>query len=160
VVEAVKAVSVQHRRNAFMGAKGFRVGSLLYMDEVHLTNSGPRRLFWLLDYGVQLVYEPFGWSNEWYVDLVEITLAGTADAPVYHVRDMAIDIVVEGMGPTYRIIDLDEFGAAITSGVITATEAQDVLRRTQSFLDAFLHRDAPWPPPQVVPLFSPTHVYP
>lgn len=75
-------------------------------------------------------------------------------------RDLEIDIVVEGMGPTYRLIDLERFGARVASGEYTPAEAANTLARTQAFLDTFLHRGAPWPPPTIVPFFSVVHRYP
>ena len=48
------------------------VGRVLMRDELAGPHRGPRRVFWLLDEGVQLIYEPFGWIDEWYVDVVRI----------------------------------------------------------------------------------------
>ncbi len=153
-------VIVQHRIDHAVGQRAVRVGSLIYSDIIYHRHNGPRRLFWLLDHGVQLIYEPFGWVNAWYVDLVAITRSTQQGQEWYQVRDMDIDIVVEGMGPTYRLVDLEEFGSSLVAGELTLAEAQDVLTRTQIFLDAFLHRGAPWPPPIIRPFFAADHCYP
>jgi hypothetical protein len=83
-----------------------------------------------------------------------------AQGLIHHVRDMEVDIVVEGMGPTYRLIDLERFGQRALAGELTVAEVAEVLHKTQAFLDAFLHRGAPWPPPPIRAVFSPTHEYP
>jgi hypothetical protein len=49
-----------------------RVGAVLMRDEPAGRPGGTRRVFWLLDEGMQLVYEPFGWTGEWYADVVRI----------------------------------------------------------------------------------------
>lgn len=148
-------VVVRHRASEYRDVAAMRVGAVLYADERHEQHGGWRRYFWLLDHQAQLVYEPFGWADEWYVDIVSIAREDGEAGAVYTVRDMEIDIVVEGMGPTYRLIDLERFGARVAAGEFTPTEAADALARTQAFLDAFLHRGAPWPPPAIIPFFSP-----
>ncbi|WP_433475104.1 hypothetical protein ACQPZP_41635 [Spirillospora sp. CA-142024] len=135
-------------------------GRVLYSDQLYFRHDGPRRYFWLLDEGVQLVYEPFGWRDEWYIDLVSIRRDESADPLCFHIEDRHVDIVVEGMGPTYRILDLDEAGTALSSGAQTPEGLRRTLTGAQRFLDRYLHRGAPFPPPQIRPLFSAEHHYP
>lgn len=135
-------------------------GNVLYSDQIYYRHDGPRRYFWLIDEDVQLVYEPFGWRAEWYVDLVSISRGEVAGTPCFTVSDAYVDIVVEGMGPTYRILDLDEAGDAAANGDIAAAQLASTLTRTQQFLDRHLHRGGTFPPLQIVPLFSPDHHYP
>lgn len=137
-----------------------RRGTVLFSDEVCRRHAGPRRYFWLLGEDVQLVYEPFGWRDEWYVDLVSVSESDSGGTACYVVRDELVDIVVEGTGPTYRIIDLDEIGDALASGRVTGARLGKTLARAQRFLDRYLHRGASFPPPQIVPLFAPDHQYP
>ncbi len=154
------SVLVRHRASEFADQKAIMVGSVIYADQLCNLHNMRRRYFWLLEYQVQLVYEPFGWQHEWYVDLVEMERSSTISSTVFTVRDMEVDIVVEGMGPTYRIIDLDVFGTRASAGEFSLTECRDVLLRTQRFLDAFLHREVYWPPPAIIPFFSLDHTYP
>lgn len=145
---------------------------LLVMDAFHPAHGegSPRRWFWLLDCGVQLLYEPWDWKNRWYADLVSIKHEERSD--IYEIRDMEIDIVFEPQVPLYRVIDLEKFGQRVASGEFTLAEAEDVLRRTQVFLDRYVHPigqeeffnlspgDVVWPQRAVAELFSPTHDYP
>jgi hypothetical protein len=136
-----------------------RYGDVLIRDETHYRHAGPRRYFWLLDQGVQLVYEPYGWTDEWYVDIVSIRCTQHVGLPRYAITDSYVDLVVEAMGPTYRILDLDELAQALRSGRIEPAAAADALSRAQRFVDAYLHRRAPFPPPQIRPFFNADHRY-
>lgn len=156
------------RRPALVGQRiyGYRpvaatlCGQVLYSDQIYYRHAGPRRYFWLLGEDVQLIYEPFGWTAQWYVDLVSIERDDSADVPRFRVQDRHVDIVVEGMGPGYRILDLDEAGEALTLGQTSPEQLCRTLTRTQAFLENYLHRAAPFPPPAIRPLFSPDHRYP
>jgi hypothetical protein len=152
-------VSVQWRDHAFRPRRAWRSGTVLFRDEAD-PRIGPgevRRFFWLLDVGMQLIFEPFEWPGEWVVDVVTIT---EPRPNLFHVRDMALDVIVEGMGPTYRMLDLDDVARRLASGVFSIQEAADVLTRAETFVDTYLHRKAPWPPPQIRPFFSSEHRYP
>ncbi len=136
-----------------------QVGSAIYADPASSPYGPNRRLYWLPDYGVQLVYEPWDWRGEWYVDLVEVAREEGPGPSVYRVRDLEVDVVVEGMGPTYRVIDLEVFGRRAVAGEFALGDVERVLGCLQAFLDAFLHRGGPWPPPAIAPFFSPMHDY-
>jgi predicted RNA-binding protein associated with RNAse of E/G family len=136
------------------------VGDLLCSDQIYYRHAGPRRYFWLLSENVQLIYEPFGWTDEWYVDVVSIERKDGPRGPEFRVVDRYIDIVVEGNGPTYRMIDLDQAGAALASGVLGADAMCESLAWTQAFCDRHLHRHAPFPPAAVRDFFSANHHYP
>jgi hypothetical protein len=137
-----------------------RWGTVLFSDEVYHRHAGPRRYFWLLGEDVQLVYEPFGWHDEWYVDLVSVSESDSGETACYTVSDELVDIVVESMGPTYRIIDLDEIADALASGRVTGGQLGRTLASAQRFLDRYLHRGARFPPPQIAPFFASDHRYP
>jgi hypothetical protein len=64
------------------------------------------------------------------IDLVQIQSAQAAQGLIHHVRDMEVDIVVEGMGPTYRLIDLERFGQRALAGELTVAEVAEVLHKT------------------------------
>jgi predicted RNA-binding protein associated with RNAse of E/G family len=71
-----------------------------------------------------------------------------------------IDLVIEGMGPTYRILDLDELAAAVVDRRVAPAVAASALRSAQAFVESFLHRGAAFPPAEVRPWFSTDHRYP
>lgn len=154
------AAWVSHRIHGVDELPAVRYGDLLVRDESYHRHAGIRRYFWLLDLGVQLVYEPFGWTDEWYVDVVFVDQEARDDSFAYRIADAYVDLVIEGMGPTYRMLDLDELGAALLAGQVDASGAADALTRAQRFVDTYLHRGAPFPPPQIRPFFAADHGYP
>jgi hypothetical protein len=156
----VRAVLLEHRHWPDEPQHGVRVGDLLMCDSPYPRHAGPRRYFWLMTYGVQLVYEPFGWEREWYVDVVTITAGRRDGDECFRIDDATIDLVVEGHGPTYRILDLDELADHVDSGAVAPHAAGSALRDAQRFLDAFLHRGAPFPPPVMQRWFDEQHDYP
>lgn len=156
---APTSVFVESRVGDWKSAPAVLVDRVLMRDETYWRHAGPRRYFWLLDEGVQLVYEPFGWRDEWYVDVVSFEERHTPDA-IYRVTDRYIDLVVEAMGPTYRMLDLDELAYAMAAGDMESAEAGRALVNAQRFVDKYLHRGAPFPPPQIRPYFSAQHQYP
>lgn len=153
-------VLVAHRIHAGAALPAVQVGHLVMRDEDYHRHAGRRRYFWLLDEGVQLVYEPFGWTGEWYVDVVSFTYAEVDGTPLVRVVDRWIDLVVEGMGPTYRMLDLDELATGLRSGAIPVEVAATALAAAQRFTDAHLHRGASFPPPAVGSFFAADHRYP
>jgi hypothetical protein len=153
-------VLVEHRIHAGRARPAVQVGRLLMRDEDYHRNAGRRRYFWLLDEGVQRVYEPFGWSKEWYVDVVSFSY-GTADGRrVVRVEDRWMDVVVEDMGPTYRLIDLDELATGLRGGSMPIEVAAAALDAAQRFTDTHLHRGATFPPAALRPFFAADHDYP
>ncbi|MEV3950603.1 DUF402 domain-containing protein [Streptomyces halstedii] len=154
------AVKVQHRHWPDAPAEGVRIGDVLMCDVDYPRHAGIRRYFWLLTYGVQLVYEPFGWTGDWYVDIVSFArgrIDGVESTTVY---DRELDIVVEGHGPGYRLIDMDELADALEHGKLSPADTARALRDAQTFLEAFLHRGAPFPPPPMERWFDAGHGYP
>ncbi len=157
----LQAAAVRFREYDFRPVAARQCGPVLYRDEydTRLEPQGQRRFFWLLDYGVQLIYDAYDWRGEWRVDLVDISAEARARCMLFTIHDMTLDIVVEGMGPCYRMLDLDQIGQRLASGGYTPAQVAALFARTQRFLDAFLHRGAPWPPPAIVPFFSAQHNY-
>lgn len=107
-----------------------------------------QRVFLLLDESIQLnqpvIYKEnrAGW---WYVDLVEIDERGD----IIGVRDRYVDFLVGPPELPYRVLDLDELGDAMLAGILTPTQAADVLTAAQTFADRYLQRKgdytAGWP---------------
>ncbi|TDC79020.1 hypothetical protein [Streptomyces hainanensis] len=155
-----RAALVAFRDHGFTPVAARLIDNLLYSDQIYHRHDGPRRYFWLIEEDVQLVYEPFGWRNEWYVDVVSFVSEDRGGLPLFTVHDRYLDLVVEGMGPTYRAVDLDEAGEALVSGSLNAHELRLALTATQRFTDAYLHRGAVFPPPAVARAFSADHDYP
>lgn len=155
-----ESVAVAWRLHDWQARPAIRTGRVLMRDELDSRHTGLRRVFWLLDEGVQLIYEPFGWTGEWYVDAVRIEARRDGGQLTYHVTDEYADIIVEGMGPTYRVIDLDQLADAMSAGSIDPAQAAVALRRVQRFADLYLHRGGPFPPPQIREFFAPDHHYP
>lgn len=156
-----KAAQVVHRVHGDVAVPATLCGSVLFSDEIYYRHDGPRRYFWLLDEGAQLIYEPFGWRREWYVDLVSIARDEADGVPVFTVVDQYVDVVVEGPhGPAYRLIDLDEVAEALAAGAIDAPTMAGILHRTQAFLDRHLHRGNTFPPRDIRPYFAANHRYP
>lgn len=153
-------VFVRHRILGDSFAPATLIGDVLAQDLNYQRNAGPRRYFWLVNEHVQLVYEPFGWNDEWYVDIVDIEVLSHEDTPGYKVTDAYLDLVVEGMGPTYRILDLHQLADAMRSGELTVDAATSALDRVNRFIESYLHRGAPFPPPQIRPWFAADHRYP
>lgn len=146
---------VTHRIHPGQPRPAFRAGDVVFSDEPN-----DRRYFWLLAASVQLVYEPFGWHNEWYIDLVDIAVHPEDGVDHFVVTDLYLDLIVEGMGPVYRMLDLDELGAAMRDGTLPVETGANVLNRAQQFLDRYVHRGKVFPPPKITRWFSATHNYP
>lgn len=90
-------------------------------------------------------------------DLVAIDESANGGVGVLRVRDLYLDLIVSTDGRPYRMLDLDEFGAALVDGRVELEQANQALARWQRFLDAHLHdRDGRhggrWPdfPPKVL----------
>ncbi|WP_165436101.1 DUF402 domain-containing protein [Amycolatopsis suaedae] len=151
-------ITVRHRILDGAPRPAVLVGDVLISDEpaTNTRHGGDRRIFWLLDVGVQLVWEAFRWEREWYVDMVRIDREGDT----FHVTDQYLDFVVPGMGPAYRVLDLDELGDAVRDGHLSVADSTEMLTRAQRFLDTYLHRGAVFPPPPIRPYFAADHRYP
>ncbi|MBI4213803.1 MAG: DUF402 domain-containing protein [Chloroflexi bacterium] len=96
-------------------------------------------------------------SDRWYVDLITVE----RDGDQYTCRDLYIDVMVPMDGRHYRMLDLDDYAAAIDDGLLNVAQATDGLHRWQRFLDRHLHTDrAPigtwsdFPPAAIRPLLD------
>jgi hypothetical protein len=128
-------------RNKEIRAAGRRAGDVIVYDWGFEWRGSQReqRSFVLLDDGVQInqpvIFPPErrGW---WYCDLVKVV--DHDDLVV--VDDLWIDVIVGPPDHPYRLLDLDEYAAAMESGTLSAADAVDGLVRTQRFLDRRLNR--------------------
>ena len=101
------------------------------------------RHFILIAEATKLMFEPWDWKNRWYIDLVAVRWI---DEDTLELDDLYIDIIVEGHGPTYRIIDLEEFADALKDQKISPAAVHNPLCRLQEFLDRHLHGGKDFPP--------------
>ena len=118
-----------------------------------------QRNYLIVSEGVKLT-RPARWDDDWrsgawYVDVVECIVQGSQVV----VFDRYIDFIVPASASPYRVLDLDEFGEALSQGAVSLEAAARALRSAQSFVDTYLHRrgqaqGGSWrdfPPASVVP---------
>jgi len=116
---------------------------IVYFDSYDQKSSKNIRHFILIEESIKLMYEPWGWKDQWYVDLIKIE---TISQNEIHIKDMYIDIIVQGNGPTYKIIDFDDFSDALVKGLININDIEFTLKKLQNFLDHHLHDCRDFPP--------------
>jgi predicted RNA-binding protein associated with RNAse of E/G family len=144
----MKTIMIKSRAGEIEGKRNKEIA---YFDNFDKRADKIIRHFILFQYGVMLRFEPFGWKNEWYIDFIEIEVQPN-DSLV--LRDVYLDMVVEGMGPTYRIVDADELAEAFGKGHISSEQMCRILKNLQTFVDDHLHRDINnFPPKSVLPFF-------
>jgi Protein of unknown function (DUF402) len=144
-MSAPRLESVQVMRGHSGPFPGARLGDAIAyefeLDRSLVPRPGTTRLervFVLLDVGVQLSNPPYWHGRDaacWYVDLVAVS-GGNGSFTVW---DQYVDLIVATDGRPYRMLDLDEFAAAVQGGALSWPDAVDGLRRWQRFLDRYLH---------------------
>ncbi|CAG7625419.1 DUF402 domain-containing protein [Paenibacillus allorhizosphaerae] len=123
--------------------KGYGNDEIVYFDRFDPKSDKEIRHFILMNEGVKIMFEPFGWKNEWYVDLIKIE---RCDENTISLEDMYIDVIVEGNGPTYRIVDLDEYADGVLEGKVSLTEMKTQMLQIQTFLIKYIHKGKEFPP--------------
>lgn len=112
------------------------------------------RLFALPEKHVMIIHRPWpeelGPYVEWFVHLVDVSLVD-AEKGLWEVTDRQIDVIIEKNLQTYRIIDLEDFGAYVAQGKIGVEDAHQLLVATQRFLDEHLHGGSRFPPTEILP---------
>jgi len=141
----LKAVTIRSRLGECPGKAN---GSVAFFDRADGITGKLIRHFVMLDRGVKLMYEPWGWRNEWYADIIRVDQVGD---DVIELTDLCVDVVIEGDGPTYRVIDLDDVADAVASGAISREGMATALRHLQRFLDDHVHRRKDFPPTCIRP---------
>ncbi|MFD1134449.1 DUF402 domain-containing protein [Paenibacillus urinalis] len=126
--------------------QGYGTSEVVFFDRYDELSQKVIRHYILMHEGVKIMHEPFGWTNEWYVDLVDIKMNNDGEIKL---TDLYIDIVVEGKGPTYRLIDLEEYADAVSQGLIDIKDTNKHLTQVQMFLEKYLHRGKVFPPKQI-----------
>lgn len=131
--------------------KGYLEHSILRFD--FETNEGKAiRFFALPDKCVMFVHRPWPDSIsrpvEWVVHLADV-FERDREHGVWEIVDREIDVIVEENLQTYRVIDLEDFGAALEEGQISPHDARRLLRACQQFLDEYLHGGGKFPPQEL-----------
>ncbi len=109
------------------------------------------RHFILLEEAAKLMYQPWGWKNQWYIDMVDLRWV---DENTLELEDLFLDVIVENNGPTYRAIDLDELADALANHQVSIAMISGALHRFQTFLDNHLHGGKDFPPAVFQPLWE------
>ncbi|MER5638550.1 DUF402 domain-containing protein [Kitasatospora sp. NPDC002227] len=129
-------------RDGRLRAAGIRRGSVIAYDW-GFSEGGVehvQRTYLLLDEHLQ-IDQPVAFPPEqrgwWYCDLVAVDTSGS---PVVRTEDRWIDVIVGPPDHPYRLLDLDEYAAALADGRLGAAEAAEGLTRMQHFLDRRLNR--------------------
>ena len=144
----MRPVTIRSRLGEFQGRANDEIG--IY-DRIDSKSQKLVRHFILLEYGIKLMYEPWGWESEWYADIVRTAFP---DEDTIVVIDQLVDIICEGNGPTYRVIDSDDLAARIEVDDIANQKTGEILRKLQWFLDDHLHREKDFPPTAIVPYMN------
>jgi predicted RNA-binding protein associated with RNAse of E/G family len=128
---------------------GYGNDEVVFFDRFDEKSNKDTRHFVLMNEGIKLMYEPWGWKDEWYADLIHI---GKYNEDTIELKYMYIDVVIEGNGPTYRIIDLEEYADAVNQGIISLKDLRKQFIQLQLFLDNYLHRGKEFPPKVIIDL--------
>jgi predicted RNA-binding protein associated with RNAse of E/G family len=92
-----------------------------------------------------------GMENQWYADLIDIKYINSSEIEI---KDLFIDIIIEGNGPTYRMIDFEDVIEALKSKKIEIEELESPFKKLQQFLDNHLHKGKDFPPSVIRPFTS------
>lgn len=114
-----------------------------------------QRAFVLIDERIQLnqpVVFPDSHRGWWYVDLVSLDDHGNE----LLVTDDYLDVIVGPPNRPYRVLDMDEYGAALASGSVTTAGVIAGLAVFQRFLDT--HLNAGWTLSERWPDFPPAAI--
>ncbi len=109
------------------------------------------RHYVLLKESTKLMHEPWGWKDRWYVDLVDIR---RIDEDTIELDDLYLDVIVEGNGPTYRMIDMEELADALVDQKVSIETLRGPFHCLQRFLDSHLHGGKDFPPVALQPFYE------
>lgn len=144
----MRSITITSRLGEFAG----RANDMVALFDKYDDKAGKDiRHYILLKECIKLMYEPWGWENTWYADLIQIN---QIDNFKIEIIDLCLDIVIEGHGPTYRMIDFDDLADALTDGRIQPTELKGPLYKLQRFLDDHLHGLKDFPPSCIKPFMK------
>lgn len=105
------------------------------------------RIYYLVAQGLAVIENvcfPKTHDNwKWYIHLADIIY--DSDRGCWIKKDLFCDIVIDRDGRYHRVLDLDELGEALAIGLVSPSEAWDILRRTNSVLEAIAQGAFPFP---------------
>lgn len=128
--------------------QGFSDGRIAYFDLYDSKSQRDVRHFIFLEESIKLMYEPWGWKDKWYADLIKIEYVSENEISL---TDLYLDIIIESNGQTYKMIDFDDFADALVGGKINICDTEIPLKNLQSFLDNHLHDGKDFPPSIIKP---------
>lgn len=73
-------------------------------------------------------------DQDYYLDIAEIVPGDPADGQVWRLTDLYLDVVVR-TGRDARVIDVDEFVAAVAAGLLDRERAEYAMHRTHAVVD-------------------------
>jgi hypothetical protein len=130
---------------------GFYNEEVAYFDMFDEKSNKEIRHYILLKEGIKLMYEPWGWKNRWYADLISIEVVSPE---IIKLEDKYIDIIVEGDGPVFKIIDLEDYAVALEAGSVSVQETKGLFINLQLFLDNHFQRKFDFPPAVIKDLIN------
>lgn len=125
--------------------EGYTDGRIIYFDLEDQKSQRDVRHFILLDKSVKLMFEPFGWKDTWYVDLIQIEKVNDEE---YKLTDFYLDILVLNNCERYKIVDFDDLANALVQGKVTPQELEIPLKGFQIFLDTNIY-SKDFPPKEI-----------
>ncbi|RKN64087.1 hypothetical protein D7M11_34455 [Paenibacillus ginsengarvi] len=126
----MRKVTIQSRLGEITG---YRNDEFAYFDLFHSKVGRDVRHFVLLKLNIKLMYEPYDWmKNEWYADLIAIEYL---ENDVIRLKDLYLDIYIEGNGPTYRLVDFEDLAQALMNNETNVQEIEEPLKNLQLFLN-------------------------
>lgn len=82
-------------------------------------------------------------SWPWYLHLANISF--DADRNTWVKQDLFCDILIGRDGRSHQVIDLDDVATALDIGLLSARQASDILRRTETTTQAIARGEFPFP---------------
>lgn len=136
----MKSITIKSRLGEIQGESD---GRIAYFDCYDPKAQKDIRHFVFLEESIKLMYEPWGWKDKWYADLIKIEWISKNEI---NLKDLYLDIVIENKGTTYRMIDFDDLANALVQGLTNINELEIPLKNLQVFLDNHLHGGKDFPP--------------
>jgi Protein of unknown function (DUF402) len=145
--ESLKSVLITSRLGK---TEGYTNGEIVYFDLYDQKSQREVRHFIILKQCVKLMYEPFGWKDTWYIDLIQIQYISDTEMQL---NDFYLDIIINNKNKNYKIIDFDDLANALVEGKVTALDLEIPLKGFQTFLDQNIYRHV-FPPLEIRPFLE------
>lgn len=116
---------------------GFSNNLIVFFDLYDKQALRDVRHYILLDKSVKLMFEPFGWKDKWYIDLVSIE---HINENVIVLKDLYLDVIIYNDCKEHKIIDFDDLANALVEGKVSPKELENPLKGFQIFLDTCVYQ--------------------